>query len=153
MLCSASKIVTRSHPPRELHLGGVAEVQGHPVLDSAAGQVLSSGLDRGPVAVDAVDPHLGVGARDGDARAALSASDVGDPGGWVGGEARVDIPDAREPLAAEEVVEHRAREPGLALVEVGSVVGVGHASPVRNASSSASSGRVQATTSPPIGAM
>jgi hypothetical protein len=73
-------------PPGEPRVGGVAVVERDPVLDAAALEVLAGESDRRHVRVDSVDVHLGVRARDLDARAALPARDVGDAGRWVGEE-------------------------------------------------------------------
>ena len=113
--------------PLEPRVGCVAVVEPDAVLDAAAREVLPRGGDRRLVEVDAVDLRVRIGPRDRNRRVALAAGDVGNPCGRIGLEPLVCLGDLREPLAAEQVLEHRARELGLALVQVGAVVRIGDA--------------------------
>jgi hypothetical protein len=67
-------------------------------------------------------PRISAGDRD--RRVALAAGDIGDTRWRIRLEPLVQLGDLREPLAAEQLLEHRTRELRLTFVEVGAVVRV-----------------------------
>src|SRR5947209_3017902 len=93
-------------------------VKPNAVLDAAAGEVAPRLLDRHLVEVHPLHRNLRIGARDGHARPATAAGDVGDAGGRIRREPLVQLWQRRKPLAAEQLLEHRTREPRLPEVTV-----------------------------------
>ena len=113
--------------PLQARVGGITVMESHAVLEPAAGEVLLGRSDRRLVDVDPVDHCLRIGPRDRHRRVALATGDVADASGRIGLQPLVDVRDRGEPLAAQELVEYRARELRLPLVKVRTVVGVRHA--------------------------
>ena len=103
--------------PLEPWIGRVSIVKRDAVFHAAAREVLPRRGDRRLVEVDPVDPRLRIGARDRHRRVALAAGHVGDPSRRIGAEPLVHIRDRREPFAAEQVLEQRARGLRLTLVQ------------------------------------
>jgi hypothetical protein len=129
-------------------VGGVALQEGHPVLDPAAEEVLARSIEARSESIPSTRTFAYARAFSmleqpcPQAKSAIRA-------GWIGEEPFVDLGNRRKPLLSEQVLEQGPREGGLGLVQVVAVVGVGHAVPLRNASSTLSTGRIEARTAAP----
>ena len=97
----------------ERRLRSVEVVELHAVFDVGAGEIALRIVDGRLVEVDPVDRDLRVRARDRDARPAGTARDIRDVCGRIAGESLMDLRNRRQPLAAEQIHEHRVGGPSL----------------------------------------
>jgi hypothetical protein len=105
--------------PREGRIAGVASGDGDALGQPSLRDIGAGESDRGLVRVEAVDPHLGIGTRHGNARPGGAASHIGDPSRRIAAETRVNVDNGGQPLRAQQLQKSRPVLPRLSLAWIG----------------------------------